>query len=189
VALALAPPNWAEGLIFDCDGTLVDSHECHYRALAAALEAHGVVVKREWFEARKGQTAGEHIMELAPDLDQAAVLQQRVARYLENVTSVRARPSLVAVVERYRGLLPMAVASSGLRATVVPTLEATGLANTFEVVVTRDDVAYPKPAPDLFLVAAERLAVPPYRCVVYEDSPEGFAAAQAAGIYAIEVAG
>ncbi len=69
----------------------------------------------------------------------------------------------------------------------MPWLEHHGLDTLFDVVCTRDDVAAVKPAPDLFLLAAERLGVRPQDCVVFEDSPNGLRAARAAGMWAVAV--
>ena len=80
-----------------------------------------------------------------------------------------------------------AVASSSTRAWVEPWLARHSLRNLVEVVCTRDDVAQVKPAPDLFLLAAERLGVAPSACVVFEDSPNGLRAARAAGMWAVAV--
>ena len=81
----------------------------------------------------------------------------------------------------------MAVASGGIRRIVTQTLEAAGLSALFPVVVTADDVAHGKPAPDIFLLAAERLGVAPSACVVYEDGDLGLEAAQRAGMRAVDV--
>ena len=85
--------------------------------------------------------------------------------------------------------LPAAVASSSSAEWVEPWLERHGLRSQFRAVCTRDDVARVKPAPDLFLLAAERLGVPPPACVVFDDTPNGVAAAHAAGMWAIAVPG
>jgi HAD superfamily hydrolase (TIGR01509 family) len=81
----------------------------------------------------------------------------------------------------------MAIASGGARHVIEHTLQHVGLRDAFGVVVTRDDVARGKPAPDIFLRAASQLRVPPNRCVVYEDSDEGIRAARAAGMAVIDV--
>jgi len=83
--------------------------------------------------------------------------------------------------------IPMAVATGGRRAVFTATLRATGLGWLFDAVVTIDEVRHGKPAPDLFLLAAERLGVVPCDCVVYEDSLQGLRAAQVAGMTAIDV--
>jgi beta-phosphoglucomutase-like phosphatase (HAD superfamily) len=76
--------------------------------------------------------------------------------------------------------IKLAVASGGHRWRVESTLRGIGVEDLFKVVVTGEDVQHAKPAPDLFLLAAQRLAVPPARCLVIEDSPKGLEAAQAA---------
>jgi HAD superfamily hydrolase (TIGR01509 family) len=79
------------------------------------------------------------------------------------------------------------VASGGERAVVLRTLELIGLGATFPVVVTAEDVALGKPAPDMFLLAAERMGVPARECVVFEDSALGMEAARRAGMAAVLV--
>ena len=83
--------------------------------------------------------------------------------------------------------LKTAVASSSEAAWVRPWLERHDLLDAFDAVCTRDDVTAVKPAPDLFLLAARRLGVPPEACLVFEDSPNGLRAARAAGMWAIAV--
>ena len=77
---------------------------------------------------------------------------------------------------------PVGVASGGPRTIVVRSLEITGLADLFPVVVTADDVEHGKPAPDMFLLAAQRMGVAPERCLVFEDGEPGMRAAEAAGM-------
>ena len=85
--------------------------------------------------------------------------------------------------------LPMALATSGMRAHADISLAETGLAGNFDVEVTGDEVQRGKPAPDLFLLAAERLGVSPETAVVFEDSPLGVEAAVAAGMAVIAIEG
>jgi HAD superfamily hydrolase (TIGR01509 family) len=79
------------------------------------------------------------------------------------------------------------VASGGERNIVLRTLELIGLGDTFSVVVTPEEVKEGKPAPDMFLLAAERMGVPPSECVVFEDSPLGLEAARRAGMTGVLV--
>jgi HAD superfamily hydrolase (TIGR01509 family) len=83
--------------------------------------------------------------------------------------------------------LGTAVASSSPSAWIDPWLDRHDLIGLIDVVCTRDHVRRVKPAPDLFLLAAERLAVPPSACIVFEDSPNGLRAAHAAGMHAVAV--
>jgi HAD superfamily hydrolase (TIGR01509 family) len=91
------------------------------------------------------------------------------------------------LLEAERLGLRRAVASSSSRAWVEGWLTRHGIRGLVEVVCARDDVALVKPAPDLFLLAAERLALPPAACLVFEDSPNGMRAARAAGMRCVAV--
>ena len=79
----------------------------------------------------------------------------------------------------------MAVVTGGFRDAVVPSLDAVGITGLFDVIVTADDVAHSKPAPDVYLRAMQLLDVPPHECVVYEDSEIGIESARRAGISTI----
>src|SRR5207244_8457090 len=92
-------------------------------------------------------------------------------------------PGVEALLVEAQGLgLGRAVASSSSRAWVLGWLARHGIGERFQVVCGRDDVAQVKPAPDLFLLAAERLGIAPAACLVFEDSPNGMRAARAAGV-------
>jgi HAD superfamily hydrolase (TIGR01509 family) len=91
------------------------------------------------------------------------------------------------VVRTFAGEKPLAVASSAGRPFLQATLEQLGIAACFDAVVTVEDVRHPKPAPDPYLLAAERLGVRPETCLVFEDSDQGLSAAKSAGMDAIDV--
>ena len=93
----------------------------------------------------------------------------------------------VAAVRRISADWPVAVASSAHAAVIAAALDATGLTDVFEVVVSSDEVAHGKPAPDVYLEAARRLGVDPGACLVVEDSKNGVAAARAAGMTVVLV--
>ena len=97
------------------------------------------------------------------------------------------RPGAPELVEALAGRRRLGVASNSPRKWVESVLESAGLADRFEVVVTSEDVAEPKPAPDVYLRAAELLGSPASEAVALEDSPPGAAAARAAGMYVIAV--
>lgn len=188
--LTHAPPYSA--VIFDCDGTLVDTLAVHYRALSEVLTAQGIALDRDWFMARTGVSTRELLGELSSeevgrDLDLERVLSEKDRRYAELVETVVAAEAVAEVARAHRGRVPLAVASGGPRSQVEASLTAAGLLDLFDVVVTYDNVERGKPAPDLFLLAAERLGVKPADCVAYEDSEEGLRAAEAAGMRVIDV--
>ena len=83
--------------------------------------------------------------------------------------------------------IPCAVASNSDRPWVDRVLTIAGLTGRFQTIATADEVEHPKPAPDVYLLAASRLGVPAQRCAAFEDSPRGLAAAHAAGMFTVAV--
>jgi HAD superfamily hydrolase (TIGR01509 family) len=198
--LGLAAPSgggWAfdgrpvQAAVFDCDGVLVDSEPASERAWTRAVTAFGHVLEPGEFTAWVGRTdreLAEHYGGLlgvdpdALDLRAAAELRAALAGGLEPFSdAVAALDGAVAAG------LPVAVASNSRRRRLDAILAAAGLASRFAVRVGSDDVATPKPAPDVYLEAATRLGVEPGRCLVLEDSPTGIAAARAAGMLVVAV--
>ncbi|MET8544838.1 HAD family phosphatase [Kitasatospora sp. NPDC004799] len=186
-------PGRAEALLFDWDGTLVDSQYANYRAMADALAPYGVTLDQEWFDARTGLSSADLVRTLAqtpgtrPDLPAEEIVADRDRRFLADAAAIRVHPQVAEVVHAHHGRLPMAVASGGTRLVIETTLRHLPYRGLFTALVTRDDVRRGKPAPDIFLTAADALAVPPGRCLVYEDSDEGIEAARAAGMAVIDV--
>jgi HAD superfamily hydrolase (TIGR01509 family) len=115
------------------------------------------------------------------------LVRRRDARFLEEAKSIRPHAAVLEVVEAAHGRTRMAIASGGSREIILGTLRHLPFRDSFDAVVTRDDVERGKPAPDIFLNAAAALSVDPARCVVYEDSDEGIGAAYAAGMCVIDV--
>ena len=113
----------------------------------------------------------------------AASLRNRLV--LEN--SAAAIEPVVALVPKYAWTLPMACATGGTRAIASKTLSALGLLQHFRAMVTADDVAHGKPAPDIFLEAARQLRVPPEACYAFEDAELGLQSARAAGMVAVDI--
>ena len=184
-------PDDVRGLIFDCDGTLADTMPLHQvaweRAMAdlggrftpeEGLEMAGVPTRRifEILNQRHGFTI---------DPDRGNDLKE--AYYATLVERARPIAEVVAVVEQYRGHLPMAVASGGERRVVMSTLSRIGLLDAFDTLVTADDIEQGKPAPDIFLEAARRLGVPPVSCIVFEDGDPGIEGARRARMRWIDV--
>jgi HAD superfamily hydrolase (TIGR01509 family) len=92
-----------------------------------------------------------------------------------------------ALVAELRGHVPVALASNSWRRLITVALHAAELTDSFDAVVCGDEVAHPKPAPDIYLEAARQLEADPVRTVALEDSPNGVAAARAAGMFVIGV--
>jgi beta-phosphoglucomutase-like phosphatase (HAD superfamily)/fucose permease len=185
------PPRRGGGVVFDLDGTLVDSFEPHFRALTEVLARRGVTIDRDWALERAGLSLDRQLVALADEsgveLDVGEIALEREQLFLERLHELVLREDVVGVARRLHGVVPIAVASAGDGAVVRATLAATGIAHLFPVVVTRDDVAQTKPAPDAYLVAARLLGVDPARSVAYEDSDEGRRSARSAGMAVVAV--
>lgn len=177
-----------DGYIFDCDGTLADSMPLHFQAWQQALVSHGAPFVFDWdlFVSRAGKTLEVTVHELnqqfSSTLDALAVARLQRKIYAELLPSVGPVAEVVELVHRLVHRYPLAVASGGDRSTVETTLANLGILDAFNAVVTAEDVVHGKPAPDMFLLAAERIGVAPENCVVFEDSLLGIEGARAANM-------
>lgn len=180
------PNGKFDGYIFDCDGTVADTMPAHYEAWCEALEPYGIPFPEALFYDLGGTKtcriveilAERHGVEI-PVLETVALKERAFEEKLHRIKPVE---PVVALVKEYYGKAPLAVASGGIRSLVTRTLEQLGLLGYFQAVVTADDVTHGKPHPEPFLLAAERLGVPPERCLVFEDGKVGIEAARAAGM-------
>jgi HAD superfamily hydrolase (TIGR01509 family) len=180
-----------EGLIFDCDGTLADTMPLHYRAWQRVARRHGICFPEHRFYSLGGvptsQIAATLKREQALALDPVLVAREKEEEYLALMSHVQPVPGVLDVVCAHHGLLPMAVASGGSRRTTLGVLAHLDIGKYFEAVVTSEDVARHKPAPDVFIEAARRIGVDPRRCRAYEDTDLGLKAIRAAGMYPVDV--
>lgn len=183
-------PN-AQGLIFDCDGTLVNSMPIHFRAWREALEAVGAEYHHGFIDAHKGVPAIrilEHYNQTYDtQLDVEAVAADKQQRAFEGLIRVEPLVPVADIVIRLHGKIPMAVASGGSRENVARMLEVTDLAKYFEIVITGSDPVAPKPDPAIFVECAHRMDVSPVRCQVFEDGDAGIEAARLAGMMCTDV--
>lgn len=182
------------GYIFDLDGTLVDTMPLHYRAWDEAMRRAGLKERldEELFYSlggvptrRVAELMGEHYR---LRLDPEKVFHEKEARFME----LKSEMKLIAPVADFardavRRGRPVSVASGGPRDIVRQTMQLMGLTPLFPVVITPEDVVFGKPAPDMFLLAAERMGVPPRACLVFEDAEPGIAAAKTAGMQWVRV--
>lgn len=184
-------PDYIKGLIFDCDGTLVDSMPLHWEAWQKAIEIKGGEWQPEFFSSTKGmpeeQIVALYNKRFSMNLDPADTV--RIKHGFFRKQSARFKPigHVLDVVYRYRNVLPMAVASGGVRENVVLELETLDITGYFQVILTADDDVRPKPDPDLFLEAAMRMGIPPSKCQVFEDGDLGLQAARSAGMLPTDV--
>src|SRR5205814_1063628 len=107
--------------------------------------------------------------------------------YLPLLPQVQPVHEIVAIAKENAGRIPMAVASGGVKPIIEQVLTHLGIRDLFQAIVTSEDVARQKPAPDIFLEAARRIGVPPHFCRGYEDTDLGMQAIRAAGMEAVDV--
>ncbi|MFL2658595.1 MAG: HAD family hydrolase [Akkermansiaceae bacterium] len=187
------PTEGFEGLIFDLDGTLIDSMEAHYEAMGQALEEEGGIglFTKERYSELGGKPAADIVdllnLENGLSMDARKVCERQHAILEGKVRSFEAIPEVANYAERYRGKIPMAVASAGTSKMVKSSLESVNMLSWFDVVLGSDEVKNGKPSPDIYLEAARRLKVNPEACVVFEDSEAGVRAAQSAGMKVVIV--
>jgi beta-phosphoglucomutase-like phosphatase (HAD superfamily) len=182
-------------IIFDMDGVLVDSGPLHLRATRFALGDRAQSYTEHDNQSFFGATDAEifRVLRILFDLD--ASTDELVLRKREHLVSLirtegRGLPGVPEIPLRFREAgLRLGLVSATARPVIDAILEAVGLSGAFETVVSGDEVARGKPAPDGYLMAARRLAVDPGRCFVVEATRHGVLAAKAAGMTVAAVPG
>ena len=180
-----------QALIFDCDGTLVDSMFAHYSSWRDALSSQGIPLDELSFYKHSGTPSSRVIPMLAEahgkQLDFQRALREKEQHFIKSIDLLRHIPHVVDIADRNRGKLKMAVASGGTRNLVHQQLRQLQIMDWFETIVTCEDTEHHKPDPHVFLEAARRLNVAPEHCRVYEDGEPGIEAARRAGMECIDI--
>jgi beta-phosphoglucomutase-like phosphatase (HAD superfamily) len=184
-------PSYIKGLIFDCDGTLVDSMPLHMKAWEYAVTKEGAVWDDEFFFSQKGMQE-EDIVELynkqsLTPLNCVATVEAKHNYFRNHRGEFKPIKPVVDIVLCYKDILPMAVASGGISENVLLQIEALGIREYFNIILIANDDIKPKPHLDIFLEASARLGVLPNLCQVFEDGDLGLEAAKKAGIVATDV--
>ena len=179
------------GLIFDCDGTLVDSMPLHWRAWETVCHRYGIEFSEKRHYAMGGIPSRKILAMLKEeqglDFDPDEVSREKEVAYLPLMPEVELIEPVVAIAREHRGRIPMAVATGGRTQFIRPLLERLDIADWFSALVTSDDVANPKPAPDTYLKAAALLGIPAEECRAFEDTDLGMDSIRAAGMEAVDV--
>jgi len=184
------------GAIFDCDGLLADTETPDYDAWRQIYEEQGLHLPVELWAKNIGLSKAHDLNDwhtplaerVGPGYDREATQARKRDFYHAAIGRLTPMPGVLALLDALDAEnIPCAVASNSDRAWVDRVLDITGLTSRFRAVATADGVARPKPAPDVYLLAAERLGVMPEHCVAFEDSPRGLQAAHAAGMFTVAV--
>lgn len=180
-----------KALIFDCDGTLVDSMLLHMEAWKEALKNFGAVYDYDLFYSGRGMKEKDIVAlynsKHNTNLDSNLLVEVKHKFFRKNVSKLKRIDIVADVALKYKNILPMAVVSGGTKENILTELQVTGLESLFKIILTADDSFAPKPAPDLFLEAARVLNTEPAYCQVFEDGDLGIKAALNAGMIATDV--
>ncbi|MFZ9002421.1 MAG: beta-phosphoglucomutase [Robiginitalea sp.] len=185
-----------KGFIFDLDGVIVDTAKYHYLAWKHLADQLGIPFSEEDNERFKGVSRRrclEILLEMGgmevPQMQFDAWLQEKNEDYLQYISQMDSSeilPDVPRVLDYLRGKdIPMALGSASKNAKAI--LEKVELTSYFRTIVDGTEVAKAKPDPEVFLIAADRLKIPPADCVVLEDALAGIEAANSAGMYSIGI--
>lgn len=189
----LALPGRFLGAVFDFDGLLVDSEPGWGRAEERLLARHGQAMTDEDRVATVGRSMEQSIatyaarLKLAPEAVPALRAEMIELAAEEYRAGFALQPGAGDLLALLRPAMPIALASNTGRMLIDLALATTPFASSFDAIVTADDVQRHKPAPDLYLLACERLAVRPSDAVAFEDSAAGVRSARAAGLTVVAV--
>jgi beta-phosphoglucomutase family hydrolase len=181
-----------KGLIFDWDGTLIDTMPMHYLAWRDVVRQHGADLLEAFFYELAGVKSDQVVIllnkefgyQLDPQMISTIKEELFIEKYLPQAVMIE---PVLEVARQYKGKLPIAVATGGIPLVINSALEHNGLTGFFDAVVTSVDVEHGKPAPDTFLEAARRIGVEPECCLVFEDADAGLEGARRAGMVTVDV--
>jgi beta-phosphoglucomutase family hydrolase len=180
--------------IFDMDGTIVDNMRIHNQTWQIVMADEGVQIDIDDFNRQTTGKKTPEILRLYLGEKATEVEIQRISEKKENIYRQVFRPYLRAIaglpgfLEEARKLhIPVGLATSAGKTNIEYTLSGTGLKPYFDVLVGGEEVLQGKPDPEIFLMAAQRLGVPPQRCLVFEDALLGIEAACRAGMQAVAI--
>ena len=188
------PKGEFDAYIFDHDGTLSLSMHVHFDGWIESFRKNGgnFEFTREIAQSYAGVGMHDTVKILNDrfgcEMDPEQVVLDQENYFFNNIERVKPYHPVVNFAKKCKAEgKPIAVASGGVKETVVMTMNQIGITDLFDVIVTQDDVKNSKPAPDLFLLAAERMNIKPNKCLVFEDSQLGIEAANKAGMKSVFV--
>jgi HAD superfamily hydrolase (TIGR01509 family) len=179
------------GLIFDCDGTLVDSMPLHMDAWKAVFSINNYYYNEDFLYSLKGMKEEEIIRlynkKFKTNIDPKIIVDMKHEYFMKHINEVKPIPEIVNIAKEYYKKLPLAVVSGSVGKIVRGELETLGIYQLFNFVLTADDPHKPKPDPDIFYAAAAKMNLEPGLCTVFEDGDAGLKAASEAGMKTIDI--
>ncbi len=181
----------AKGLIFDLDGTLVDTMPTHFIAWQTTMKKYGIDFTQEIFLKYAGVPTFKIIsllnVQFGTDMNPEEVHNEKENAFVELIHLVTPVEQVAELAKANYGKLPMSIGTGGVPDVVKLTLEAVGLEKYFDIIVTSRDVQNFKPAPDTFLKCAKLMGVEPQFCQVFEDAEAGLQAGIVGGMITTDV--
>jgi beta-phosphoglucomutase family hydrolase len=185
------PEGVFSAYLFDCDGTIADSMPLHYVAWKKVLGEWNCEFEEAFFYSLGGMPIVEIIATLNKrhglSMPVATVARRKESLYYEMLPQLKVVPEVLEHIEEQHGRIPFAVVSGSTRDSVTASLGMLRLLDRFETMVCAGEYEKGKPDPEAFLLAASRLGVQPYACLVFEDTDMGIQAATAAGMASVKV--
>jgi beta-phosphoglucomutase family hydrolase len=184
-------PN-AQALIFDLDGTLLDSMPIHYEAWKEICRTRlNYDFTEEFFYSHAGVSSEKIFEEIkkrsGKNFDPHLYAKDKEALYETKLHKLNLVQPVFEIVKQYHGKLPMSIGTGSPKEGSWKAIRTMGLDKYFEILVSKEDVPHPKPAPDTFLRCAEIMEADPEACQVFEDGDPGLKAARAAGMIATDI--
>lgn len=187
----LSVAQGAKALIFDIDGTLVDTMPTHLKSYQMVCNDHGFSFSEDFFYEMAGLPTHKvlelWINKLKLNFDGIKLAQLKEVKFFELINEIKPLEIVVDIALENYGEMPMSLGTGGTKVGAAKTIEAVGLTKYFDIVVTCEDVVNPKPSPDTFLLCAEKMGIEPQFCQVFEDGEPGLEAARAAGMIATDI--
>ncbi|HLF35646.1 MAG TPA: beta-phosphoglucomutase family hydrolase [Cyclobacteriaceae bacterium] len=181
----------ARGLIFDLDGTLVDSMPLHYEAWREVCTKIGFDFTENFFYAHAGMSSDRIFREIRElmngDFDPDKLSDEKERIYESKIPKLTMIEPVFKIVKDNFSKLPMSIGTGSPSGHSWKAMKAMGLDRYFTIVVGKEEISKPKPAPDTFLKCAEKMNVEPQYCQVFEDGDFGLQAAMAAGMIATDI--
>lgn len=181
----------AKALIFDLDGTLVDSMPLHYEAWKDVCDLKGLTFSEEEFYALAGVPT-DRISEILNErqgttYDPKAVSQLKEEIYLKKIEKLQTIKPVLDLAKEYHGKLPMSIGTGSPGRHSWEAVKVLGLDQYFDILVSKNDVKEGKPNPETFLKCADAMNIEPQYCQVFEDGDPGLQAAKTAGMIATDI--